>query len=528
MSPTPIVGGVMGGLALVGLVGFLLWLFRRRRRYRRDSLLTPLDGERGSFNAPDRGYMSDEKFSSRFGARVGYQTDKIKDISASITAGIAGFGASLKSKVVRHNSDTPTVNLNRGNSQFLDGPIPQHSRNNSVLSDRSLDHTVKDRFNDWWERLTESVGFSRILRRNRPTTGALSEKQARSSDAPGFSQLIRINERDLQLQVGSRQDIASGDDGPGSLAPNLESFGLSFESNNPFADPILPVASTHQKRNNGNPFMDPIPKPQPPSQVKNTYIVDVRRSRGQPTNAAMANQTTTRSSSASRRQSRYPSTIALNRDSYRDTVFSSMSANGRKGKGRSDPFDLERPELWMSVNANIPANTNTSQNHGTASGRHSVRGTSTVFPDPLRMSSVQGNVVGQMGNHTRQPSTAHSRTISSELGSIYSSGVSSLVGWAGPGPDLGPGSSNTSLRGNASSDGDSHYRSDSGGFAYGQGGGVMKGILSEIDLAMATERNVNNVSPLSINENWDSRRATDNTSPVSIASKSSGGVGKAI
>lgn len=44
--------------------------------------------------------------------------------------------------------------------------------------------------------------------------------------------------------------------------------------------------------------------------------------------------------------SRYPSTIAPSRDSYRDTVFTTFSENARKGKGRSDPFDLERPELW--------------------------------------------------------------------------------------------------------------------------------------------------------------------------------------
>lgn len=526
VSPGPVVGGVVGGLALVGLVGFLFWLFQRRRRYRRDSMLTPLDGERGNFSGADHEYTSDEKLMSRLGAQFGYQTDKIRDLSASITAGIAGFGASLKSKVA--HSDTPTVNLNRGNSQFLDGPIPQHSRNNSVLSDRSSDHSVKDRFRHWWERVVDSVGFSRILQRGRFPRGLFSEEQARRSDTPDFSQFIRINERDLQLQTGSQPSISSADNGLESSAPNLGNLGLSLESNNPFADPIPALASTPQKQKNNNPFMDPIPEPQPPPQNKNTYIADVRRSRGQPTTATKTNQARSRSSSASRRHSRYPSTIGLNRDSYRDTMFSSISANGRKGKGRSDPFDLERPELWMSYNANKLANTNASQNHGRASSRPSVRGSSVVFPDPLRMSSVQGNMVGQMGNHERKSSTAHSRTISNDFGSIYSSGVSSLAGWAGPGPDLGPGSSNTSLRGNASSDGDSHDRSDLGGAIYGQGRGVVKGSLPEIDLSMVTQRDMNNVSPLSIEGNWDSRRATDNSSPVSIASKHSSSVGKAI
>ena len=479
VSPAPIVGGVMGGLALVGLVGFLFWFFKRRHRYRQDSLLTPLDGENGNFSAADHEYISDEKFMSRFGSRVEYQTDKIRDISASITAGIAGLGASLKSKIVRHKSDTPIINLNRGNSQFLVGPIPQHGRNNSGLSDRSSDYTVKDRFYDWWKRFTESVSFSRILRRHRFASGGLSERQVRRSHTPDFSQLVRINERDLQLQTRNQQTIPSTDNSFSSSTSQLGSLGLSFESNNPFVDLIpSPVASTPQNRNNDNPFMDHIAEPQPPSQNKNAYVADVRRLRGQSTNATKT-QATSRSSSASRRHSRYPSTTSLNRDSYRDTMFSSISANGRKGKRRSDPFDLERPELWMFFNANKPANSNSNQNDDRTSCRPNVRGISTVFPDPLRMSSVQGNMIG----HTRQPSTAHTRTISHEFRSICSSGVSSVAGWAGPGPDLGPGSSNTSLRGNASSDVDSH---------------------------------------------WDLRRAMNNTSPVSIASESSRAVEKVI
>jgi hypothetical protein len=284
---------------------------------------------------------------------------------------------------------------------------------------------------------------------------------------------------------------------------------------NSFADPPPPAASKAPNKKN-NPFADPVSESQPATRNINNYVTDVRRSRGQSANMTKNNQSAFGASGASRPNSRYPSCIGLNRESYRDTVFSSVSANGRKGKGRSDPFDLERPELWMSSSSINTSSTNASQGHARKYSRPDRRGSSTIFPDPLRMSAVQGNIPG-VGRHTRQPSKAHSRTISSELGSIYSSGMSSLADWAGPGPDLGPGSSSTSLRGNASSDGDSHYPSGSVG-VYLQGGGYTQGSLSEIDIASATRRDVNNVSPLSMERDWDSRRATHSTSPVSITS----------
>lgn len=52
-------------------------------------------------------------------------------------------------------------------------------------------------------------------------------------------------------------------------------------------------------------------------------------------------------------------------------------------------------------------------------------------------------------------------------GSKYSSGVSSFAGWGDPGPDLGPGSLSSSLRGNASSSGGSGDFSANGGAGYG-------------------------------------------------------------
>lgn len=517
----------MGSVAFVGFVALIFWFFKRRRRYQRNSLLTPLHGERGSFNDGDHGSISDEKPMSRFGTKVGYQTDRLKDFSSGIAAGVVGFGASMRSKVTRNQRDTPSVDLNRGNSQFFDGPIPQHSRNNSVMSNVHSQHTtVKDRFNDWWERCVEIVGFNWTLQRNKrlsdPFTmaGGLSEKQSGSNGAPDFAQFPHMNQRDLELQANGQQGTTLTSNGHGTSVLDFGNLGPNFGSNNPFSDPLPPVASTAQKQpiNKDNPFIDPVAQTQPPSKNKNTYVADVRRSRGQSAKPMKNNQAESRSSSASRRYSRYQSGATLDRDSssYRDTFVSFMSANGRRGKGRSDPFDLERPELWLSSKAY-----NKSEDNTATSNRPDTRGSSILYPDPLRMSSVHGNQAGQ---------AAHTRAVSNDL-SIYSSGVSSLGGWAGPGPDLGPGSSSTSMRGNASSDAGSHYRNDSTGGVYGPGDGAsIKGSLSEMDLALAAhQRDLHNVSPLSIEREWTVVQETGRASTVSAVSKySRSGVGEAL
>lgn len=137
-----------------------------------------------------------------------------------------------------------------------------------------------------------------------------------------------------------------------------------------------------------------------------------------------------------------------------------------------------------------------------------------LHPNPLRMSSIRGAPVGQIDSNGAQPRTVSvgvPRVVSNATyASKYSSGVSSMGDWGDPGPDLGPGSSNSSLRGNASSNGSGDFTfgvSDSRAI-YGGGGGVIQGSLAEIQ----------------------SQRDRDNVSPISLESKSSskGGVGKAM
>ena len=173
-----------------------------------------------------------------------------------------------------------------------------------------------------------------------------------------------------------------------------------------------------------NPFADPVSRPDPTIPKSNTYIADIRRSRGQSIDASTtANNATAMYNRppSTAVQSRYPSSLAPSRDSYRDTVFSSFSANVRKGKGRSDPFDLERPELWKPRDSNL-------------------------YPNPLN-GIKEANPGSAYAQNQRIISNATST-------SKYRSGTSSLGEWGDPGPDLGP-SQNSSMRGNASSNGGS-------------------------------------------------------------------------
>ncbi|KAH7382783.1 hypothetical protein BKA64DRAFT_582910 [Cadophora sp. MPI-SDFR-AT-0126] len=431
-------------MGFIAVVALLFWFFRRKRKAR-ESLLTPLTtGRRSSFYDADDRSVGPSGRGNKWRTEFGYQTDRVRNVGSDIKAGIVAVGSSLKSKVVGERSDTPSVNLNRGNSQFLDGPIPQHSRNHSSLSNPAH-ASIKEKATDWWERLREkmSFGFGKKSEPADPFAAArgMTEKRANATGSPDFSKLLGMDDRDLQIQAERRRASLAGN--TGSL-PQLGSLGLNFNAGeDPFADPkklsttisnttpgwkppnakgVNPFADPAPK---ANPFADPVSRPDPTIPKSNTYIADIRRSRGQ---SIDANTTANNATALYNRppstavHSRYPSSLAPSRDSYRDTVFSSFSANVRKGKGRSDPFDLERPELWKPRESNL-------------------------YPSPLNGIKEGGNSGSAYAQNQRIISNG---TFTSK----YSSGVSSLGEWGDPGPDLGP-SQNSSMRGNASSNGGS-------------------------------------------------------------------------
>ncbi|KAG9243442.1 hypothetical protein BJ878DRAFT_400321, partial [Calycina marina] len=316
---------------------------------------------------------------------------------SAFKASVLGIGAS-KSKISHERSDSSSVNLNRGNSQFLDGSqMSQHSRSNSSTTyTRPL--TTKDRLDNLWARFQDRVASKLRLRSRRvsdPFTGQLtstrevSEKQG----PPDSMALPRLPDLDEQPKIFA-SDRRRSQFNSGRLSLNFH--------NDRFTGPSNPPSSN-------NPFADPIKAPQPTIAESSAYMTDIRRSRGQ-----LIDATT----------SRYLSTYAPSRDSYRDT-FSSTST--RKGKGRSDPFDLERPDFWKPTEKQhpLPVDNRTSRPRVASIARDSTGydPSSSITPGPLRVQSQSFN--------NRPP-------LSPVTSSKYSSGVSSLDGdWGDPGPDLG-------------------------------------------------------------------------------------------
>lgn len=446
----PVVGGVVGGMAGIAIIAFLFWFFRRRRNQRRRStLLTPLGTGRGStFYEIDKQSVGPTSRGTKWGAEAGWHFDKVGGVASGLKEKMGILGTSLRKKVVGPRSDSPSVNLNRGNSQFLEGQIPQHSRTNSAMSSASR-ITTKDRFQDWVERAKENASFNWRLRRKSKepddpfeTARGMTEKHANlKAGAPDFSQLLNMDDRELQLQAERRRASLVGvsyQSGGG-----LGSLGLGFQSSlDPFADPKVrtldPFADPEHRRNS-NPFADPITQPKATISKDNNYVADVRRSRGLSTDMTNRPGGTGIGTGAggwlppsTAPASRYPSTIAPSRDSYRDTVYSTFSTNARKGKGRSDPFDLERLELWRKEP--IPAMPQTKFTTMEPSDSESIlvgMERESAVPNALSYDASKG--------HQRNEST---NTYGS---SKYSSGVS-LGGFGDPGPDVGPGSGASSLR----------------------------------------------------------------------------------
>lgn len=537
----PVVGGVLGSIALIAVIGGMFWFCRRRRR-RRGSSLTPLNtGEQKSFYEIDRESVGPTKRSVKWRAEVGYHTKKLSSVTAGFKSNLSGIGSFLKSKVIGDRSDTPSVNLNRGNSQFLDGSVPQHSRNNSVHSDPAR-LPVLDRFSNWWDRFTDNVVFNWRLRRQAKEpvdpfdiSRGMTEKGGNPSLQPDFPQLLGDDNKQVQPQADKRFT---------NPTPSVGSLGVNFVSRDPFADPVVAAPAKSENKAwipphpgasntpNPNPFADPIAQPQRSIPKSQSSVSDIRQYRGQSVNISNNNRSAYAANNAAYRPpsttvaSRYPSSITQSRDSYRDTVFSAFSSNGRKGKGRSDPFDLERPELWQPKDPRVPdTNRTIIRPRGNSMAD---RESASLYPDPLstnptsQMSSLRGTAVRLTDSNVVQPrvvSLATSRVVSNATyGSKYSSGVSSLGGWGDPGPDLGPGnSSKSSLRGNASSDGSTHSTHGAANARAfdGNGGDVITGLSSEI-------QNGGN--------EWDRRSARDGFIPISLESDSNStiGVGKAI
>lgn len=441
----PVIAGIIGGVGFLAIIALLIFFCNRRRKSKRGSLLTPLNPRtRGQFYDIDKKAQGQyyDIYDDSVGS-AGRGTNFKAQIGGAATnfgAGIAGIGSTLKSHV--HPGNRPTVNLNRGNSQFYETPIPYHSRNNSVASVHSLHYAAKDRADDLTNRV-KSV-FRRTQKETDPFAMArgMSKKQANINAPQDFGNLMDMDDRNLLLKAERRRLSHSSDSGAGQMLGNL---GLDFGiPQDPFADPVPKMAKS---KPNINPFADPnmwdsISRPDPTKPRTNTYINDIRRSRGESLDSTTRGHKNASSSvygpAAYRTPSissvsRYPSSIAPSTESFRDTLYSTASNinNTRRVAGRSDPFDLERPELWLPILANsVPK----------VPGRSSPalpERASDLYSDPLMMPNSKPDQASitptsrVMTNDSRIPSQG-------TYESKYSSRTS-MGDWGDPGPDVGSG-----------------------------------------------------------------------------------------
>ncbi|KAI0409362.1 hypothetical protein F4802DRAFT_245887 [Xylaria palmicola] len=411
-----VAGGVIGGLALLSIIAFLFWFWRKRLlKKRRSTLLTPLTpgpgpafsgGEKDAYTI-SRNSLGPTTIPEKLRAVVGYNYQRLRErVNDLVTS-----------------SPKPSLDLDRGNSQF-GPPDSQASRSASgtrVASDGAA--TSKGRFVGWWGRLTgdSSMDWKQGNDNNSGRSGndtytSMSNmmQTRKKGSQPDFLTLVSADEK--QQQQG-----ASGSNPGGSSNPRrsqslgnehfLGGLGLNFDVENPFADSnamshdsakVMPLAVSGPEAS--NPFSDAnaLPAPARPANMGNgtvngaggpaTYVQNIRRSRGYSVSAANA---------------RPPSgaTTARMPSMYRVSRVSVETSDTRRNKFRSDPFDLDRPELLaQSPGPGAPG----------ALGRRPS--------NPRGLPSM--------------PQPAHARADS--FTSKYSSGVSSLGEWSDPGPDVGP------------------------------------------------------------------------------------------
>ncbi|KAK4159620.1 hypothetical protein QBC43DRAFT_184178, partial [Cladorrhinum sp. PSN259] len=306
-STLAVAGGVIGGVVAISIIAFLIWWWRRQRlRRRRSTLLTPLNmanpfnekggggvmqiDEKGGY-VIDRGSIGPTPVATKVRTALGVNLNKIKGHLRNKTGG----------------SSAPSVNMNRGTSQFMDASnASTRSRSNSAFDHDPAEPTVKDRFVDWWSRLTADINFNWKLRNARsseidtltpmglPPVYAANEKRPPlpgNTQQPDFLTLLNMSDNELDREAQRlRRSSSVPARGPnqrnsaGSGDHFLSGLGLNF-ADNPFSDAhasatpaplaVPQTAASVSGVGTVNPFADPVPaKP-------GTYVSDtIRRSRG--------------------------------------------------------------------------------------------------------------------------------------------------------------------------------------------------------------------------------------------------------
>ncbi|KAJ4388172.1 hypothetical protein N0V93_008779 [Gnomoniopsis smithogilvyi] len=452
-STIAVAGGVIGGVALISLIAFFIWFWRRRlSKKRRDTLLTPLSAD-PSFGRDVRGekgpYLIHRdsigptpratKVKAALRAQYGRVRGRFDNIARSASVRSASSHASGRS-----------VDMNRGNSQFMDAsPVNTHSRNNSsALSARDDgDMSIKERIMEMWARFKgsgkqEIAGDEKndIFAARGISAGAKGRSSPSSrplANKPDFLTLLNMddNELDREAQRLRMSRTRGGSEGSGLGGLNLD-FG-----EDPFSDlnsigsskqrPGPPMASgANNPFSDANAVVDSIPR------KPSTYVADIRRSRGQSVGSVidMNRAYDIRGLRVVNEEPAGSAAIGAARGQsfYRDSQVSAASFESfatKRDKFRSDPFDLE--QLSSQVSGSIPNYTSRAMYDNGGGARVSSSGS---ISQQYQMS------IGSLGaGILARPAAAHTRHLS-DTSSKYTSGISegTLAEWSDPGPDVGP------------------------------------------------------------------------------------------
>ncbi|KAK4156445.1 hypothetical protein C8A00DRAFT_30732 [Chaetomidium leptoderma] len=425
-SAVAVAGGVIGGVVALSLLAFFIWWWRRRRlRKRRSTLLTPLDApyfdrdEKGGY-VITRGSIGPTPMAEKVRAALGQNIKKIRGHIRNRTA--------------------PSVNLDRGTSQFID-PAGACSRANSGII--GAEPTTKDRLRGWWSGL--GVKFNRRNQTaQRGNQSATQEKKAAVSSQPDFLTLLNMDDRELDREAQRRRASKASLNGSASSTDNfLGGLNLNFSNDDPFSDanaitrtsakPAPLAVGSGSGNSVANPFSDTnaIRDPPPAMPKPTSYVADIRRSR----------------SNSGGGGGRQPSTVYNygNNNNNRESAGSLRSlatattANMRN-KFRSDPFDLERPELLGGTKATRPptsssssSNSSTAATAGSATPDSAAAAAATTVKDPQYPARTRARADSFTSRYSKYSKYSSGVSVVSAM-----SVVESMGDWSDPGPDVGP------------------------------------------------------------------------------------------
>lgn len=406
-STIAIAGGVIGGLAVVGLLAFLIWFWKRRIQKRRSTLLTPLSidpsfgGEKEETERGDG--LRPTPNASKFKAAVWAQYDRLR-----------GGGAS---------STSPTYDY-------------------SVMA-------TKERIRKIWDGLSGSQRHGSRLNMNREDMfAARAIRGSIKEEGKPRSRPMPANKPDSLMEDGILDDEAqrrrTSRVRGGSLGTVLSGLALS-SGDDPFSDiNVAKYTSTNPPTQSatgaGNPFSDAnviggqgyVSKP-------SLYVFDVRHSRGQSVDSTVALSRVMRVRAIDSATSRPPSSST---SAYADSSLylrdSASSFDTRRNRFRSDPFDLEPPTqshnmYGLAAAASRDLSTLSRSGIRCVPSNSSQRYQQSVGP-------IGGGLFAPEGDMIRRPIAAARATYDSLGSSRYTSGVSqgTIDDWPEPGPDIGP------------------------------------------------------------------------------------------